>query len=344
MQQTYYILKEQTLINDDTENSNISNMPITNPRTAELEFKKKFVDRYAALTNIEEFKKYSFYYLRKSIRVNTLKIDVESLVKRVSVDWKLTPIPWCKQGFWIEHRGEGEEKRRDVGNMIEHMLGYFYIQEAASMIPPVVLGPKPGERVLDMCAAPGSKTTQIAAMMQNKGVLIGNDLTGIRLASLGVNLQRCGVRNAIMSRMQGYRIKDMEFDRVLVDAPCSGTGTIRKSLKTIDMWNPKLASHLAKTQRGLIKAGFEALKPGGTLVYSTCTLEPEEDEGIINWLISEYNNASVEEIKLNGLNRSDAVVQFEGKTYSDEVKKCLRIWPQDNDTEGFFVCKIKKQA
>ncbi|MBW2972137.1 hypothetical protein KY359_03820, partial [Candidatus Woesearchaeota archaeon] len=117
--------------------------------------------------------------------------------------------------------------------------------------------------------------------------------------------------------------------------------TIRKSLKTIEMWNPKLASHLAKTQRALLRTGFSVLKPGGTLVYSTCTLEPEEDEGVVDWLLSKEQGAKLEEIKLN-IKRSDAVVEFEGKRYSDEVKKCLRIWPQDNDTEGFFVAKIRK--
>ena len=316
-------------------------MPVTIPKTAEMQFKDKFVDRYSKLTDIDRFKEYSFSYLRKSVRVNTLKIPVNELVSRVSADWKLDPIPWCPQGFWIEHRGEGDAKRRDVGNMVEHLLGYTYVQEAASMIPPLVLDPKPGERVLDMCAAPGSKTTQIAQYMENKGVIVANDLTGIRLAALGVNLQRCGVRNVIVTRMQGARFKDMEFDRVLVDAPCSGTGTIRKSLKTIDMWNPKLASHLAKTQKQLIKTGFKLLKPGGTLVYSTCTLEPEEDEGVVDYLLKEFDDASVEDITLD-IKRSDAVVEFEGKKYSDSVKKCLRIWPQDNDTEGFFVAKIRK--
>ncbi|MBW2972304.1 NOL1/NOP2/sun family putative RNA methylase, partial [Candidatus Woesearchaeota archaeon] len=241
-------------------------MPTTIPATAEMQFKEKFVDRYSQLTDIEKFKEYSFSYLRKSIRVNTLKTDVKSLVKRVSKEWKLTPIPWCDYGFWIEHRGEGDAKRWDIGNMTEHMLGYFYVQEAASMIPPIVLDPKPGERVLDMCAAPGSKTTQMAQLMQNKGVIVANDVTAVRLAALGINLQRCGVMNVITTQMQGYRFKDIEFDRVLVDAPCSGTGTIRKSLKTIEMWNPKLASHLAKTQRALLRTGFSVLKPGGTLV------------------------------------------------------------------------------
>ncbi|MBU2561571.1 MAG: RsmB/NOP family class I SAM-dependent RNA methyltransferase [Nanoarchaeota archaeon] len=316
-------------------------MPTAIPRAAELQFKEKFINRYSKLTDIDSFKEYSFSYLRKSIRVNTLKTDVKQVVSRVSKEWNLRQVPWCKEGFWIEHKGEGEDKRWDVGNMMEHVLGYVYVQEAASMIPPIVLDPKPGERVLDMCAAPGSKTTQMAAMMQNKGVIVANDITAVRLAALGINLQRCGVRNVITTQMQGYRFKEIEFDRVLVDAPCSGTGTIRKSLKTIDMWNPKLASHLAKTQKSLIKAGFNVLKPGGTLVYSTCTLEPEEDEGVVDFLLKEFPDAKVEEIKLD-IKRSPAVTDFEGRKYSDEIKKCLRIWPQDNDTEGFFVAKIRK--
>jgi tRNA (cytosine49-C5)-methyltransferase len=311
------------------------------PRAAELQFKEKFVKRYSALTDIELFKEYSFSYLRKSVRVNTLKISVKELVKRLSADWKLEPIPWCTEGFWIEHRGEGEEKRWDIGNLFEHTLGYFYVQEAASMIPPLVLDPQPGEKVLDMCAAPGSKTTQMAQMMKNTGAIVANDLTSVRLAALGINLQRCGVMNTITTQMSGTGIKEMEFDKVLVDAPCSGTGTIRKSLKTIEMWNPGLASHLAKTQRQLIRTGFSLLKKGGTLVYSTCTLEPEEDEGVVDSLLKEFPDAKAEEIELD-IKRSNAVVEFEGKRYSEEVRKCLRIWPQDNDTEGFFVAKIRK--
>jgi NOL1/NOP2/sun family putative RNA methylase len=316
-------------------------MPITIPRTAEMEFKEKFVDRYSKLTDIDKFKEYSFSYLRKSIRVNTLKMDVDTLVKRMSKDWILTPVPWCKEGFWIEHRGIGEEKRRDIGNTIEHILGYIYVQEAASMIPPLVLDPQPGERVLDMCAAPGSKTTQIAMYMKNKGVLVANDLTAIRLAALGVNLQRCGVLNVITTQSSGGSFRQQEFDRILVDAPCSGTGTIRKSLKTIEMWNPRLSSHLAKTQKQLIKTAYSVLAKGGVLVYSTCTLEPEEDEEVVDFLLKQFPDAKVEEIEID-LKRSPAVLEFDGKKYHPDIKNCLRIWPQDNDTEGFFVAKIRK--
>ena len=209
------------------------------------------------------------------------------------------------------------------------------------MIPPLVLEPQPGEVILDMCAAPGSKATQIAQYMENKGVLVANDFKGDRIAALGINMQRCGVSNAVISLMMGERFKDFEFDRILVDAPCSGTGTIRKSPRTLRIWNTNMTLKLSSAQKRLIVNAFDNLKKGGVLVYSTCTLEPEEDEEVIDYLLSVRDSARVEEIELD-IKRSPAIVEFRGKTYSSEVKKCLRIWPQDNDTEGFFVCKIKK--
>jgi len=313
-------------------------MPELMPNSEEIEFKPKFVERYQKLTDFEEFKKYSLTFMRRAIRINTLKTSIEECKKRLEKKWKLTQIPWCKEGFWVEHH----EGRRDIGNMLEHKLGYFYVQEAASMIPPVVLEPKPDEIVLDMCASPGSKCSQIAQYMKNKGLLIANDYKGIRLQPLGINLQMCGVTNKVITLMEGRWFKDFEFDRILVDAPCSGTGTIRKSLKTLRIWNPEVIKRLSSTQKQLIKTAFNNLKKNGTMVYSTCTMEPEEDEGVIDYLLNEFDNAKIEEIKLPGLKRSNPITEFDGKKYSDEVKKCLRIWPQDNDTEGFFVAKIRK--
>jgi len=300
-------------------------------------FKDKFIERYSKLTDFEVFKKYSLSYLRRSIRVNTLKISVNKLKKKLEKNWKLTQIPWCKEGFWIEHK---KKERRDIGNLEEHSLGYFYTQEAVSMIPPIVLDPKPDELVLDMCAAPGSKATQIAALMQNKGLLVANDYKGIRIAPLGINIQRMGVTNAIITLMQGRFFSNILFDKILVDAPCSGTGTIRKSLKTLRIWNPNMVKRLSATQKQLVATAFKCLKPGGVLVYSTCSLEPEEDEGVIDYLLEKYD-AKLEEISLN-IKRSPAIISFEGKEYNPKIKKCLRIWPQDNDTEGFFVAKITK--
>ena len=310
------------------------------PNAAEVEFKPKFIERYSSLTDWNEFKTCSLSFLKRSIRVNTLKMPVEELKKRLEDKWKLEQIPWCEEGFWIEHH---KKERRDIGNLPEHSLGYFYIQEAASMIPPLVLDPKPNDVVLDIAASPGSKTTQIAQYMQNKGILIANDYTIDRMKPLSINLQRCGDTNAIITLMEGqwFKKSGILFDKILVDAPCSGTGTIRKSFKTINIWNPDMVKRLSITQRQLIETGFNLLKEGGTLVYSTCSLEPEEDEGVVDYLINKYENAKVEEIKLN-LKRSAPVLEFDGKKYNEKVKNCLRIWPQDNDTEGFFVAKISK--
>lgn len=311
------------------------------PNHEQIHFKEAFVERYSKLTDFEQFRKYSLSFLRKSIRVNTTKISVEEIKKRLEKDWVLEQIPWCKEGFWIEHRGIEGEKRRDIGNLREHALGYFYVQEAASMIPPLVLGPKPGEKILDMCASPGSKTTQIAQMMKNKGVVAANDISADRLAALGINIQRCGLSNVVITKTMGCHIRETGFDRILVDAPCSGTGTIRKSLKTLMMWNPELGKRLAGQQKKLLNHAFSLLKKNGTLVYSTCTMEPDEDEGVIDWFLSKNRKARLEEIEIE-LKRSKPVLDFEGKQYNEEIKKCLRIWPQDNDSEGFFVAKLRK--
>ena len=132
----------------------------------------------------------------------------------------------------------------------------------------------------------------------------------------------------------------VKFDRILLDAPCSGTGAIRKSLKTIDMWNPNAINRLSSYQKGLLINAFDNLNEDGTLVYSTCSVEPEENEGVIDFLLKK-RDCRLEEIKLD-IKRSTAILEFEDERYSEEIKKCLRIWPQDNDTEGFFVARIRK--
>ncbi len=310
------------------------------PNAGEIEFKQGFINRYSRLTDFKEFKKYCLAFLRRSIRVNTLKTSIVGLLKRLEKEWKLEQIPWCREGFWIEHK-KGE--RRDIGNLLEHSLGYFYVQEAVSMIPPIVLDPKPGEIVLDICAAPGSKASQIAQYMQNKGVLIANDYKGIRLAPLGINMQRMGITNCLITLMHGqwFAKTSLKFDKVLLDAPCTGTGTIRKSIKTLRIWNPGMVKKISYEQKRLIETAFGLLKKGGAMVYSTCSLEPEENEGVVDSLLKNHKDALLEEIKLN-IKKSPPVEEFEGVGYGKEIKKCLRLWPQDNDTEGFFVAKIKK--
>ncbi|MBW2976900.1 NOL1/NOP2/sun family putative RNA methylase [Candidatus Woesearchaeota archaeon] len=315
-------------------------MPEIIPNSEEIEFKEKFTERFSKLTDFGEFKKFSLSFLRRSIRVNTLKISINELKKRLEKNWVLEQVPWCNEGFYIEHI---KKERRDIGNLIEHSLGYFYTQEAASMIPPIALEPKENDIVLDMAASPGSKTTQIAAYMKNKGVLIANDYQIERMKPLTINIQRCGITNCIITLMQGQWFKNLSFDKILLDAPCSGTGTIRKSLKTLRIWNPYMVKRLAGTQKQLIGTAFNNLKENGTLVYSTCSLEPEENEAVVDFLVNKHENAKVEEIKIKSIKRSSPILEFEGKRYNKEIRKCLRIWPQDNDTEGFFVAKIRKE-
>jgi len=308
------------------------------PHAQQHQFKKGFIERYSKLTDWEEFKKYNLCFLRRSIRINTLLSSIKEVKRSIEAKgWKLDPIPWCKEGFWISH-----PDRRDVGNLLEHHLGKIYVQEAASMIPPLVLQPKPGELVLDLCSSPGSKTTQMAIMMNNEGLIVANDYKGQRLQSLGINLQRSGLTNVLVTLMHGKRFHGFQFDKILVDAPCSGTGTIRKSLKTIRIWNPKSISKLAWQQKMLLENAFKNLKLGGELVYSTCSVEPEENEGVISSLLNRFSNAETIKVKLSGLKIAKPVLEFNNELYHVGVKNSLRIWPQDNDTEGFFICKIRK--
>jgi 16S rRNA C967 or C1407 C5-methylase (RsmB/RsmF family) len=175
--------------------------------------------------------------------------------------------------------------------------------------------------------------------------LIANDVQADRLKPLGVNLQKLGVSCAVMTKMDGsaFGRKGIMFDKILVDAPCSGTGTIRKSLKTLQMWNPHLVKKLSKVQYNLASNAFKVLKPGGTMVYSTCTLEPEENEAVVTRLLRTFDDAELLDIELD-IKRSPAVVQFDGLEIDAECAKCLRIYPQDNDSEGFFVAKIRKRG
>jgi len=306
-----------------------------------IDFKPKFIERYRNILGeeLETFLEFCLKPLRRSIRINTLKISKEEFLERAR-GWDLKRIPWIEFGFWVI-RPEYE-----IGNTLEHQLGYFYVQEAASMVPPIVLDPKKGEFVLDLCASPGSKTTQMAQMMENKGIIVANDLTIERMKPLISNLQRCGVLNTVVTREDGRifsRKVKQKFDKVLVDAPCSATGAIRRNMEIVRMWNPNMIRGLSKLQKALIVSGFDCLKSGGTLVYSTCTLEPEENEEVVDHLLKVRDNAELEKIKVDNLKSRKGLTEWNGKKFENTLKRTIRIYPQDNDTEGFFVAKVVKE-
>jgi NOL1/NOP2/sun family putative RNA methylase len=281
----------------------------------------------------------------RSFRCNTIKISPEALKKRLEEKgWKIK-IPFEK--FPEIMIVESALQPGELGRSIEHLLGYYYIQEIASMLPVLVLNPKPNERVLDLCASPGSKTTQIAARMENTGLLIANEVKFGRVKILAANTERCGVMNMIMTRKDGIalckRFKDENilFDKILLDAPCSGEGTIRSTPRTLEMWNMNTIKLLSNLQKSLIASALEILKPNGELVYSTCTHAPEEDEEIVDFALKNYN-VKVEKIELP-LKTVQGITTWEDKEYLEDVKYSCRVYPQNADTEGFFLVKLRKK-
>ncbi|MGU3523221.1 16S rRNA (cytosine(1407)-C(5))-methyltransferase RsmF [Enterobacteriaceae bacterium C23F] len=276
--------------------------------------------------------------LRRSIRVNTLKISVDDFLQLVApYGWQLTPVPWCEEGFWLERE---DEDSLPLGSTAEHLSGLFYIQEASSMLPVTALfadGNSP-QRVMDVAAAPGSKTTQIAARMGNQGAILANEFSASRVKVLHANISRCGISNVALThfdgRVFGAALPEC-FDAILLDAPCSGEGVVRKDPDALKNWSAESNSEIAATQRELIDSAFHALKPGGTLVYSTCTLNREENEDVLAWLLARYPQA----VEIEPLTRL-----FEGAELALTPEGFLHVFPQIYDCEGFFVARLRKTA
>lgn len=280
----------------------------------------------------------------RSIRCNTLKISSENLKKRLEKKGWEIKIPF--EDYPEIMIVTSELKPGELGRSLEHLLGYYYIQEIASMLPVLVLNPKKEERILDLCASPGSKTTQIAARMENSGLLIANEVKFGRMKILAANTERCGVMNMIMTRKDGialcrrFKQENFLFDKILLDAPCSGEGTIRSTPATLEMWNIKTIENLSKLQKSLIASAIEILKPNGELVYSTCTHAPEEDEEVLDFALRNFK-VKVERIRLP-LKTRPGITKWYEKEYLEDVKYSCRVYPQDADTEGFFITKIRK--
>jgi tRNA (cytosine49-C5)-methyltransferase len=309
------------------------------------DMKPAFRERMQKLLNGDEdfnnFEKIVHIGPKNFIRCNTLKITPEKLMERLTKKWKVTqPLKEYPEIILIESQlGPGE-----LGNAIEHVLGYYYVQEICSTMSIFALEPQPDEFMLDLCSSPGSKTTQAAAKMENRGTIIANDLKLDRIMILASNLERCGVSNTIVTKNDGVFFcsniakSEFRFDRILLDAPCSGEGTLRSSPKTFLMWNEKLISKFSRQQKKLLAYALKSLRVGGSLVYSTCTHAPEENEEVVDFAIKNFP-VKIESIKLPIKSRP-GVTQWDGKEFNKEVEKCHRIYPQDNDSEGFFVCKM----
>jgi 16S rRNA (cytosine1407-C5)-methyltransferase len=273
--------------------------------------------------------------LRRSLRVNTLKISVADFLALVKdYDWRLEPIPWCPEGFWIER----EDEALRLGSAAEHLSGLFYIQEASSMLPVSALfaGRETPRRVLDVAAAPGSKTTQIAALMGNQGGIVANEYSASRVKVLHANISRCGVKNTALTHFDGRvfgAALPESFDAILLDAPCSGEGVVRKDPDAMSNWSPESVTSIAQTQWELIDSAFHALAPGGVMVYSTCTLNAQENQQVVHQLLATYGDAVSVEPLGELFPQAQLALTPEG---------FLHVFPQIYDSEGFFVARLRK--
>ena len=314
----------------------------------DYEAKPLFVERINSLIEDEKDKEEYWRIIRTrpraSIRCNTLKISPEDLKARLeSKGWEIEqPFPDYKEIMILKSQLNPGE----LGKAIEHILGYYYVQEISSMLPVLALKPSSQDIVLDLCASPGSKTTQMAASMGNAGTILANDKDIGRIAILQANLERVGASNVIMARHDAVQLclklekLGIRFDKILLDVPCSGEGNIRSNPKTLLTWNIRMIHSLSRLQKKIISSAVNLLKEGGELVYSTCTQTPEENEENVNYLIEKFGmRVLATELPVKS---RPGILEWAGKKFDKQVENCCRIYPQDNNTEGFFITKIKK--
>jgi 16S rRNA (cytosine1407-C5)-methyltransferase len=294
--------------------------------------------------------KHLFYQrARTTIRLNNLRGDNKQTYKLLtrSKGWKLQEIKNVEDTYFVNNRDKSE-----IAETEEYEDGKFYIQDLASILSIHILDPQEGEDILDLAAAPGSKTTLISSLTNNNAYITANDIDSQRISKLNNVLHQFGSQNVEVTNKDGAllgRIYPNHFDRVLLDAPCSGEGRIYfGGKKPLRFWSIKMVNAMIKTQEELIESAFQALKIGGTLIYSTCTLEPDENEGVVTHLLKKYDNARMEDIdfidKLEPLltdKITHGITKWSGNTYHQEVAKSVRIIPSP-EMMGFYIAKITK--
>jgi NOL1/NOP2/sun family putative RNA methylase len=290
--------------------------------------KEFFTKRYSELGW-----KYRPVELRQAIRINMMNATEADVVKRLETRGiELEPIPFSSQGYWIR------KSPFSVGATTEYLLGYYSIQEAAAQIPATLFADLEDKMVFDACAAPGGKTVQLADLMHNTGAIIALDVEKRRLTALSNHLERCRVSNTIVYSMDARQASSLgvKFDRILLDVPCSGNFAADREWfkrRTIED-----VQRNAAVQREIITEAVKALKDEGEIVYSTCSLEPEENEFNITWATKQLD-LQTDPMDCHG---EPAPTTIFGKQLDSQIRNCRRIWP--GPTQGFFVCKLKKRG
>lgn len=295
----------------------------------EIKISKEFLNRMKDLLGEEEYEAYlrSFDEERLyGLRVNTLKISPEEFLK--IADFSLKPVPWIRNGFY--YNGE-ERPAKDP----YYYAGLYYLQEPSAMTPANLLPVEPGDRVLDLCAAPGGKSTELGAKLQGKGILVSNDISNSRAKALLKNLELWGIENICVTSEEPGKLKEAFgafFNKILIDAPCSGEGMFRKDADMVKSYEEHGPEYYAVIQKEILTQAVDMLVPGGLLLYSTCTFSLCENEDIIRWIIEEYEEMELLPLPL-----------FEGATDGIGLSGCLRLFPHKIKGEGHFMALLRKR-
>lgn len=275
------------------------------------------------------------------LRFNPLKTDRDAFLKQMP--FSLTSVRWTEEGFYYM-------PEQQPGKSLFHEIGVYYIQEPSAMAVVEALSPRPGERILDLCAAPGGKSTQIAGKMKGEGLLVSNEIVVGRAGILSRNIERMGIANAVVCNETPERLMAFFpsfFDRILVDAPCSGEGMFRKDETAIAEWSPGHVRMCAARQRSILEQAAGMLRPGGVLVYSTCTFSAEENEGVVAGFLGEHPEFSVEETvqeKFFAPGRKEwaAALPEQAAGRMEGIEHTMRLWPHKLAGEGHFIAKLRK--
>lgn len=270
------------------------------------------------------------------LRRNPLKGSEEDF--RRAIPFPLENVPWVREGYYYDAASR-------PGRHVLHEAGAYYIQEPSAMAVAEALAPKPGERVLDLCAAPGGKSTQIAGRMLGRGLLVSNEVIGERARTLSQNVERMGVPNCVVCSEKPERMAvrfPAFFDRVLVDAPCSGEGMFRKDQAAGEEWSPENVKMCAERQALILEEAAKMVRPGGVLVYSTCTFSPEENEGTVSAFLRAHEEYYIEETVFDGVfspGRGDWI-----SAPAAGIEHTLRLWPHLIRGEGHYLARLRRRG
>lgn len=302
-----------------------------------MELPKDFLLKMKDLLN-EEYDDFVQSYHEKraqGLRVNTLKISTDEF-QRLS-PFTLSKVPWAKEGYYY-----GDSDR--PGKHPYHEAGLYYIQEPSAMAVGELVDPQPGEKVLDLCAAPGGKTTHMASKMDQQGFLLTNEIHPARAKILSQNVERMGITNAVVTNETPARLAERfpaYFDRIMVDAPCSGEGMFRKDPEACAEWSPKNVNLCAARQEEILEHAAAMLRPGGRLVYSTCTFSPEENEGTISRFLKQNKNFEIESVQAyKGFDHGRGDWVPEGP--APKIENTIRLWPHRLQGEGHYIAVLRK--